>query len=81
MIKINGNIFNYLNSLQLCNNFQPIINEKYKEVGIIIKFGNNINQTINNNYDNNNNSNEIKDINSISNSKPNELLLFQWTKR
>ena len=81
MIKINGNIFNNLNSLQLCNNFMPIINEKYKEVGIIIKFGNNINQAINNNYDNNNDLNEIKDINSISNSKPNELLIFHWTKR
>ena len=59
MNKINGKLINYLNSLQLCNNSQPIINGKFEEIGIIIKVGNN-NEEINYNYNqvkNNNNNN------------------------
>ena len=64
MKKMNGKIINYLSSLQLYNNSQPIINDSYEEVGIIIKVGNK-NEDINYNYNqfiniNNNNSNFSK---------------------
>ena len=35
---INGKIHNYLNSLQLYYNTEPIINSEYEEIGIIIKY-------------------------------------------
>ena len=70
MNKINGKLINYLNTLQLYNNSQPITNGKFEEIGIIIKVGNN-NEDINYNYNQvtnkktNNNSNLNKQFNNF----------------
>ena len=54
---LKGNLNKYLNNLQLYNNSQPIINEKFEEVGKLIKIGNN-NENIN--FDFNDGINEDK---------------------
>ena len=68
--ELKNNLKNHLNNLQLYNNSQPIINEKYEEVGIIIKVENNfenINYNFNNNTSNNNNSNNNNNFNNYIN--------------
>ena len=53
---INGGLIKYLNGLQLFNNSSPIINNNYKELGIIIKYDscNKNNYSMNKNNQNNN---------------------------
>ena len=54
--KIKMNLINYLDNLKLINNSEPIINSYYEEIGIIIKFEDNINnikKKNENNIDNN----------------------------
>ncbi len=47
---LKGNLNKYLNNLQLYMNSAPIINQKYEEIGKIIKLGNN-NENIDYNFD------------------------------
>ena len=54
---IKGNLNNYLSTLQLYENSEPIIDRDYKEIGIIIKYSN----------ENFNSSNLSKNINEIKN--------------
>ena len=67
LYKIKNNINNYLNNLQLYNNTQPIINSIYKEVGTIVKLGNNNDEITINNNNNNNNNNFNYEINKKEN--------------
>ena len=72
--KISKDLTNYLKGLQLYQNSAPIINDNYKELGVIVKYDknndNNLkdNNSINNSI-NNSNNNIIKNIynNNISN--------------
>ena len=61
--KINGRLNKYLNELQLYNNSQPIINNQYKEIGIIAKC------EANNNIENQNKKNNIPQNKIIENNK------------
>lgn len=63
------NIKKYINNLQLFNGQQPIINNDYKEIGIIIKFEQNIDKSDSINYINQYDDNNIFfDQNDILNS-------------
>ena len=71
------NIKKYINNLQLFNGKQPIINDIYKEIGIIIKFEQNENKNDNinhiNQYDDNSiffNQNDILNSHNIKNYFP-----------
>ena len=64
------NIKKYINNLQLFNGQQPIINNDFKEIGIIIKFEQNINKNDSINYINQYDDNNIFfDQNDILNSQ------------
>ena len=73
--KITNNIFNFINELKMnmFNNSQPIIDEEYKEVGIIIKYENNIRASMINwtieKFENNVNLNSQQEI--VKNEDPN----------